>query len=429
MSDDHPLVDTKLERRMNAVLALFKGEPVAQITAQFGISRSNLYKFRQRAYTAIREALVDQPRGPQTPHNRLAKQKEEAIQALCQRRPTLSSYQVHHHLGPDFASPRTIQRVRQRLTLPRLPKRPRPQRRAKRFSPADKQLAQQVITAKPYLGPERLAWDLQNQYGLQISPSTVKRLKRAINEALYPPPAPVVWRFYERHHPHSLWHGDCLEKVTLTDIDRTAYQLTLMDDYSRGYVFCDLVLKPDLNTTIAALITAMRTWQTIPKAVVFDNGSSFKGHLLSAFCKNLGIRLIYTSVRHPQTNGKLERAFRDDMNEFYRQQEEWILEPLRRALPAYVHYRNYVRGHRALGGKPSITRLQEQSWFALPQVLEHLESYAWYEVGYQVVEVNGCIRVLGRNAYVDLALRGVKVTVYETLHGLEVGSKAKGCTS
>jgi hypothetical protein len=32
-----------------------------------------------------------------------------------------------------------------------------------------------------------------------------------------------------------LWHDDFLEKVTLTDRDRTGYQFTLQDDYSRGY--------------------------------------------------------------------------------------------------------------------------------------------------------------------------------------------------
>ena len=55
----------------------------------------------------------------------------------------------------------------------------------------------------------------------------------------------------------------------------------------------------------------MRQWQVIPNAVVFDNGSAFKGKLLSAFCDNLHIRLIHASVCHPQTNGRLERAFRD----------------------------------------------------------------------------------------------------------------------
>jgi hypothetical protein len=33
---------------------------------------------------------------------------------------------------------------------------------------------------------------------------------------------------------------------------------SLQDDYSRGYVFCDLFLNPDIRTTIRALIAAMR---------------------------------------------------------------------------------------------------------------------------------------------------------------------------
>jgi transposase InsO family protein len=149
---------------------------------------------------------------------------------------------------------------------------------------------------------------------------------------------PPVWRFYGRHHPHSLWHGDFLENVTLTDLDRTAYQLTLMDDYVRGYVFCDLFLDPDMRTTVRALIAAMRQWHVIPYAVVFDNGEPFKGRLLVGFCKKAGSRLIHSVVNHPQTDGKLERAFRDDMKDFYRQCDERILEPLRRELPAYMYY-------------------------------------------------------------------------------------------
>jgi len=77
--------------------------------------------------------------------------------------------------------------------------------------------------------------------------------------------------------------------------------------------------------------------------------------LLSAFCDQLGIRLIHASVNHPQTNGKLERAFRDDMRDFYKRYDAWLFDELRRDLPAYVHYRNHIRGHRALGGKPAIT--------------------------------------------------------------------------
>jgi transposase InsO family protein len=288
------------------------------------------------------------------------------------------------------------------------------------LSPEAKQCALQALHAKSYLGPERLAWDLRNQEGIRISPSTIKRLKRTLYEQEHPPATPVAWRFYERHHPHSLWHGDFMEKVTLADSGRRVYQLTLLDDYSRGYVFCDLVLDKDLHTTITALITAMRQWRIIPTAVLFDNGSPFQSALLAAFCTNLGVRLIHAAVRHPQTNGKLERAFRDDMREFYQHATPWQIESLRRDLPAYVHYRNYIRGHHALHGQPSITRLREQNRMALPWVLEQLERYAQYEMARKVVSPRGCIRLLGRAAFIDTALAGVEVTLHETLEGVEV---------
>jgi hypothetical protein len=143
-----------------------------------------------------------------------------------------------------------------------------------------KQEARQLIEAKPWLGPERLAWELQNVGQMQISPATIKRMKHAMQQAQTPPPPAPTWRFYARHHPHSLWHGDCLEKVFDQATGRQLYQVTLLDDYSRGYVFCDLFDFIDPRTTIAALCAAMRQWQVIPKGVVFDQSGVFRGKLL-----------------------------------------------------------------------------------------------------------------------------------------------------
>ncbi|MDQ3685638.1 MAG: DDE-type integrase/transposase/recombinase [Acidobacteriota bacterium] len=332
----------------------------------------------------------------------MSPEKERQIKAVCERHPTLSSYKVHALLPPESPMPRTIQRVRRRLGLPRLPKRDVPRRQRKRVSPEEKRLIRASVRDKLYLGPLRLTWDLRNQHGLQISASTVGRTKQAILAEMNPRPAPVEWRRYERKHPHSLWHGDLLEKVTLTYEDRTAYQLTLLDDYSRAYVFCDLFREVSVNTTIRALIAAMRAYRTIPKALFFDNGPYFKGMLLKLFCQRLGVRLIHSSVNHPQTNGKLERAFRDDMNEFYNRREKWIFNELRRDLPAYVEYRNQVRGHYALQGKPSSTRLREQNFFALPAVLDRLESYAWCARGHKIVGKNGYLHLNSRPVYINL---------------------------
>jgi putative transposase len=418
-SDDEATRTEKEERRLLAVLALLRGEPAAQVCQQYSICHSDLYKFRRRALAAMRDALKDQRRGPQRPSNRLPEEKERRIKVLSQSSPTLSSYQVSESLAPDSPSPRAVQRVRKRLRLPRLKKRKAPSFNAHRFTDDERRLIRRTVEAKLYLGPYRLAWDLQNQYGLRISPSTVRRVKRAILNERHLPPASPTWRFYERKHPHSLWHGDFFEKVTLTDEDRTAYQLTLMDDYSRAYVYCDLLREPTQNDTIRAMIAAMRKYQTIPKGVVFDNGSQFKGYLLSAFCSNLGIRLMHSSVRHPQTNGKLERAFRDDRREYYDRFDKWIFDELRQGLPEYVRYRNEVHGHYALNGKPSTTRLQEQNWFALASVLDRLESFARHPLGTKKVDLSCCIRVLGRNGYIPKLQYRQRVSLTETLDGLE----------
>jgi transposase InsO family protein len=244
---------------------------------------------------------------------------EQKTISLCELRPTFSSYRISRRLGHDAPSPRTIQRIRKRHHLARTTKRALPLDPARKLTLRADREARSLMHEKFYLGPDRMAWDLWNSKGIRVSPSTFKRRKKKwrglVN--LFPEQLPVpAWRFYERHHPHSLWHGDFLEKVTLSDTGQTAYHLALMDDYSRGYVFCDLFLNPDIRTTIRAIIAAMRQWQVIPKAIIFDNGSGFKGKLLSTFCERVGIRLIRSAVYHPQTNGKLERAYRDDMRDF-----------------------------------------------------------------------------------------------------------------
>jgi len=408
------------EHRLYAVLALLDGEPVPHVTARFGMGRSILYKWRRRALTALQNALTDRRPGPQCPANRLSPAQELPLVELAQRHPTWSAAQIHAKAGLDAPSPRTIQRLRHRCELPRLPKRPVPRKPARRLSRKVKHEARCLIEAKPWLGPERLAWELRNVSQMQISPATMKRMKHARRQAQTPPLPRPQWRFYARYHPHSLWHGDCLEKVFDQVTGLQLYQFTLLDDYSRGYVLCNLFDHIDPRTTIAALCRAMRQWQVIPKGVVFDQSGAFRGKLLEAFCRNLGIRLIHASPQHPQTNGKLERAFRDDMPEFYRHQPVWELEALRRALPAYVQYRNEVRGHRALHGRPAMTRLAEQHRMAVPWVLDSLEQYARYPMMQKRVTPAGCLGLFRRQVYLDIALRGKEVTCYETVEGLEV---------
>src|SRR5262245_52291236 len=196
------------EYRLQAILALLGGEPVSHVTARFGMGRSILYKWRHRALQALQHALTDHRPGPQCPHNRLSPEREQPLVALAQRHPTWSAAQLHAHAGAEAPSPRTIQRLRHRCAVPRLPKRPAPRRPARHLAVAVKGEGRRLIEVKAWVGPGRLAWELRNSAQLQISPATIKRMKPALRQAATPPPPPPQWRFYARHHPHSLWYGD-----------------------------------------------------------------------------------------------------------------------------------------------------------------------------------------------------------------------------
>ena len=46
----------------------------------------------------------------------------------------------------------------------------------------------------------------------------------------------------------------------------------------------------------------------VPHIIITDNGSNFTADEVKTWCGNMGIKLDYASVYHPQTNGQVERA-------------------------------------------------------------------------------------------------------------------------
>jgi transposase len=105
MHEEHHTPGDKVERRLRAVLALLQGQPATHVQHQYHLGRSALYKFKRRALAAMRTAVADHKKGPRTPANKLSVEKEQQIQAVCERYPTWSSYQVHCDVGlnPDYS--------------------------------------------------------------------------------------------------------------------------------------------------------------------------------------------------------------------------------------------------------------------------------------------------------------------------------------
>ena len=133
--------------------------------------------------------------------------------------------------------------MRKRHGLARLPTRALAVRPDRRHDPLTRSRTQAIVQEKPYLGPERLAWDIRNGEHVTVSPATIKRMKRQPQAALLPPrPPPPAWCFSARHHPDRLWHRDLLEKMALTDRDQTAYQLMLTIPEAMSSVMCSSIL-------------------------------------------------------------------------------------------------------------------------------------------------------------------------------------------
>ena len=46
----------------------------------------------------------------------------------------------------------------------------------------------------------------------------------------------------------------------------------------------------------------------VPNSIITDNGTQFTGKKFLAFCDSFHIRVDWSAVAHPQTNGQVERA-------------------------------------------------------------------------------------------------------------------------
>jgi transposase InsO family protein len=46
----------------------------------------------------------------------------------------------------------------------------------------------------------------------------------------------------------------------------------------------------------------------VPKAITVDNGTQFDAESFKDFCNQIGMKIDFASVRHPESNGMVERA-------------------------------------------------------------------------------------------------------------------------
>jgi transposase InsO family protein len=66
--------------------------------------------------------------------------------------------------------------------------------------------------------------------------------------------------------------------------------------------------------TITSVTVQKLLWQNIvyrfgvPKAITVDNGTQFDVETFKDFCDRIGTKIHFASIRHPKSNGLVERA-------------------------------------------------------------------------------------------------------------------------
>lgn len=217
---------------------------------------------------------------------------------------------------------------------------------------------------------------------------------------------------FERPAPNQLWQMDSKGEYRMAE--GSCHPLSILDDHSRYAV--GLHALPELTAECAypCVVATLRCYG-VPEAMLMDRGalwwSSTNGWGLTWLSVRLieqGIRLIYGRVRHPQTQGKVER-FHRTLKAALRHRgepEHWAEWPV--ALAEFREDYNVVRPHEALGMQRPAERYRRSARSYQERAAE------WeYPSGSQTQRLNtqGCLDGAGRRWFVCEALAGQRVRV------------------
>lgn len=237
------------------------------------------------------------------------------------------------------------------------------------------------------------------------------------------------YRRFEMINPGQLYQMDIQGKIYLKGIG-WVHGFAIIDDYSRFVPAMKYYPDMRISNAILTLDHAIRTYG-IPEALYLDNGSQFKsrGERLNnfeLFCKSYKIRIITSTPYRPQGKGKIERLFGTVEKQFIAEvkgkiedEPGYTLLQLNKDLERYLNEQYHTRIHGGTHKRP-IDRFGIGSLRAAdPPVdaqkfLERTESRKvnkFQEISYQ-----------GYKIQVDLVI-GSKVTVVDMLETIRIEYK------
>jgi transposase InsO family protein len=332
------------ERLRFVVLASRKEKALAELCREFGISRQTGHTWRKRYLAGGSSQMVDRSRRPLRSPARTAEAIEQAVVELRLRWPDWGAPKLHALLEREYpgGSPialRTVHRILQRHHM-------------------------------------------------------IREQDRNI---------PALQRF-ERNAPNELWQMDFKGPQGFNQASPVG-PLSILDDHSR-YV---LALKQLGSTQMRGVqATLEQTFQQcgVPEAMLMDHGTPWWNAAspwglteVAVWIMRQGVRLLYSGIRHPQTQGKIERMH-GALESAVRKRQANLLE--QSWLDMFRHEYNYIRPHAALEMATPASR-----WRPSPRVFQKTPQEWQYPADMQVMRLAGAGQLCwrGRRWEISNALR------------------------
>ena len=230
------------------------------------------------------------------------------------------------------------------------------------------QIEQRIIDARKRTsrGPRRLA-DL-----LGIPASTIYKVLKRYGISRLSPKCKLPTVRYEMATPGALVHID-VKKLGTLGLYADPHQRrrgpgheclhVAIDDCSR-VVYAEIHGNETAATATAFLERTVEWFASIGtrvERVMTDHGVAYTSTYWRDVCQLLGLRHVLIPVRHPQTNGKVERVIRTISDEALKGYVYGTTEARARSLENYIDDYNTRRQHTAIGGLTPLQKLVEKS--------------------------------------------------------------------
>ncbi len=270
----------------------------------------------------------------------------------------------------------------------------------------------------PYWGARKLKVLFKEHHPSLSVPSerTVHRILFRNHLLMESSPRGKAYKRFEHENPNDLWQMDYKGEFPIFK-GIYCYPLTVLDDHSRFNLVLD-AHKRAIGENIKTSLTKTFRAHGLPLSMVMDRGATWYANAekrhhwtkITIWLMRLGIRVIHSAYRHPQTCGKDERFHRTLQYDLLHRTHFESFEDVQCQFDKFRYEYNNIRPHDAIG----LLRPSDRYSFSpriFPEVLPPIE----YEEGAVTKKVDTWGKIYYRNHEwpISKALEGEYVQVKE----------------